>query len=160
VAPEIQSGGLTGANPITYAGGAALITDGSHTANLTLLGNYSLSQFTSATDGHSGTVITDPPPASSPVLWASTPDADALLWQPTPSEAAMESSSPVHLRSSGVEMPAGGQGSPIGTGLGCTGLLWQPATPLADARLMAGAGFAGQVSTMSALTMHQRSLGG
>ena len=107
---EILSGGLTGANPITYAGGAALIldqsttfsgtvaglamgdfldlrdisfisgttsatfteagsntsgtltvSDGTRIANLTLLGQYVTAQFHLTSDGHGGTVVTDPP---------------------------------------------------------------------------------------------------
>ena len=32
-----------------------------HTANILLLGQYTAGQFTSASDGHGGTVISDPP---------------------------------------------------------------------------------------------------
>jgi len=79
--------------------GTLMITDGSHTAHLTLLGNYSPTQFTSATDGHGGTVILDPP-ASAPTLWASNPDAVALLWQP--SNADTGSAPNIDLRGSGA----------------------------------------------------------
>jgi hypothetical protein len=107
---EIASGGLTGTNPITYVGNAALIldastsfsgtvagfalgdyldlkdisfnsgttsatfteavsnisgtlsvTDGIHTANITLLGQYANGQFHLNSDGFGGTVVTDPP---------------------------------------------------------------------------------------------------
>jgi autotransporter passenger strand-loop-strand repeat protein len=188
---EIQSGGLTGTNPITYAGGAALIlddsanfsgtiagftdgdyldlkdiafgsstsmsfveagnnlsgtlsvTDGSHTAHITLLGNYSPSQFTSASDGHGSTVITDPP-----ITMMSDPAA--LLWQPTSSDASMSSPSTVEMR--------GWPGSTTGTWFGGdpTHLLWQTAN---------SAGVAGDfLQTASAgtlgWTMHQPSLGG
>jgi hypothetical protein len=43
--------------------GTLTVTDGMHTANLTLLGQYAAGQYTSATDGHGGTLIGDPPPA-------------------------------------------------------------------------------------------------
>ena len=179
---EIESGGLIGSNPITYAGGAALIldasanfagkiagftlgdfldlkdiafgsstsmgfveagnnlsgtltvTDGSHTAHITLLGNYVPGQFASASDGQSGTVITDPPPALPPVLSASTQDADALLWQPTTPEAATGASATAVPRGSGLAAPAGSSPAPTaGTWLGGdpASLLWQPANPLA-----------------------------
>jgi len=36
------------------------VTDGTHTANLTLLGQYSTGNFSLASDGHGGTVVTDP----------------------------------------------------------------------------------------------------
>jgi autotransporter passenger strand-loop-strand repeat protein len=41
--------------------GTLSITDGVHTANLTLLGQYVTAQFTSAGDGHGGTEVGDPP---------------------------------------------------------------------------------------------------
>jgi hypothetical protein len=206
---EIQSGGLTGANPITYSGGAVLmldasanfggtianfetgdfldlkdiafgsstrmgfveagnnlsgtltVTDGSDTANITLLGNYSPSQFTSASDTHGGTVITDPPPASPPVLWVSTPDADALLWQPAASEAATGPSTTVDLRGGG----AGSRGYSLQTSTNSTwlggdptNLLWQPANTPALGRVMAGGGFLqDQSGAVPCLAIHQPS---
>jgi hypothetical protein len=36
------------------------VSDGVHTAHLTLLGQYITAQFTSGSDGHGGTVVTDP----------------------------------------------------------------------------------------------------
>jgi len=41
--------------------GTLTVTDGLHTANLTLLGQYVTAQFTSGGDGHGGTEIGDPP---------------------------------------------------------------------------------------------------
>src|SRR6202011_1055153 len=41
--------------------GTLTVSDGLHTANLTLLGQYTTAQFTKATDGHGGTLIGDPP---------------------------------------------------------------------------------------------------
>jgi autotransporter passenger strand-loop-strand repeat protein len=41
-------------------GGTLTVTDGAHTANLTLLGQYSAANFSLASDGHGGTLITDP----------------------------------------------------------------------------------------------------
>jgi autotransporter passenger strand-loop-strand repeat protein len=40
--------------------GTLTVTDGAHTAELTLLGQYTTSQFTLASDGHGGTLIGDP----------------------------------------------------------------------------------------------------
>jgi hypothetical protein len=51
----------------TSTGGELTITDGSHTANIALLGNYMAATFAVSSDGHGGTFISDPPPAS-PVL--------------------------------------------------------------------------------------------
>jgi hypothetical protein len=47
-----------------YAGdasGATLsVSDGVHSANIALLGNYMASTFTTSSDGHGGTAVTDP----------------------------------------------------------------------------------------------------
>ncbi|MCA5244954.1 hypothetical protein K1S22_26955, partial [Klebsiella pneumoniae] len=40
--------------------GMLTVSDGTLTAQLTLLGQYSAAQFTSATDGHGGTLVGDP----------------------------------------------------------------------------------------------------
>jgi len=37
------------------------VNDGTHIANLTLLGQYVTGQFHVTSDGHGGTVVTDPP---------------------------------------------------------------------------------------------------
>jgi len=41
--------------------GTLSVTSGTHSAHLTLLGSYVTSQFHLATDGHGGTLVTDPP---------------------------------------------------------------------------------------------------
>jgi hypothetical protein len=41
-------------------GGTLNVTDGAHTSNITLLGNYLASTFTASSDGHGGTAVTDP----------------------------------------------------------------------------------------------------
>jgi hypothetical protein len=91
-------------------------------------------------------VITDPP-ASPPVLWASTPDANTLLWQPTSSNSSAES---------GVGLRGGGAGPWLGGDP--THLLWQ------SANSAGGVMAAGFLQTASAgtlgWTMHQPSLGG
>jgi len=82
-----------GANAtIHYTGnnspGTLTVSDGTHTANIALLGNYSLASFVASSDGHGGTVVVDPPlTASSPPAGESAngPSADlstqALLGQ-------------------------------------------------------------------------------
>jgi hypothetical protein len=42
-------------------GSATSGMDGVHTANIALLGQYAASSFVTASDGHGGTLITDPP---------------------------------------------------------------------------------------------------
>jgi len=56
----------TGANAtIGYSGnnspGTLTVSDGTHTASIALLGNYSLGNFTASSDGHGGTSVVDPP---------------------------------------------------------------------------------------------------
>jgi hypothetical protein len=44
--------------------GTLTVSDGTHTAHILLLGQYTAGQFTVANDGHGGTLIGDPPPAA------------------------------------------------------------------------------------------------
>jgi autotransporter passenger strand-loop-strand repeat protein len=41
--------------------GTLTVSDGVHTANVTLLGQYTTQNFTTTSDGHGGTLVTDPP---------------------------------------------------------------------------------------------------
>jgi hypothetical protein len=41
--------------------GTLSVSDGVHTANITLIGQYTTAQFTKASDGHGGTLVGDPP---------------------------------------------------------------------------------------------------
>ena len=50
--------------------GTLTVSDGIHTANILLLGQYATAQFNKNSDGHGGTVITDPPLTSSTTLAA------------------------------------------------------------------------------------------
>jgi enterochelin esterase-like enzyme len=44
----------------TASGGTLTVTDGSHTANIALLGDYMASTFVTSSDGHGGTNVVDP----------------------------------------------------------------------------------------------------
>lgn len=44
----------------TASGGTLQVTDGTHTADISLLGNYTASTFVTATDNHGGTLVHDP----------------------------------------------------------------------------------------------------
>jgi hypothetical protein len=50
---------------LSYSGnnspGTLTVSDGTHTASVALLGNYSLASFTASSDGHGGTSVVDPP---------------------------------------------------------------------------------------------------
>ena len=57
--------------PITAllnTGGTLSVTDSTHTANIALLGNYMASSFVPSSDGHGGTLVTDPPANQQPLL--------------------------------------------------------------------------------------------
>jgi hypothetical protein len=51
----------------TSAGGTLQVTDGAHTANIALLGNYMASVFITGSDGHGGTTVHDPQVLVSPL---------------------------------------------------------------------------------------------
>src|SRR5262249_12118290 len=44
----------------TASGGILTVTDGSHTANIALVGNYIASTFVTSSDGHGGANVVDP----------------------------------------------------------------------------------------------------
>jgi hypothetical protein len=44
------------------------VSDGTHTANVALLGQYMAASFATASDGHGGTLVTDPPVVASQTL--------------------------------------------------------------------------------------------
>jgi autotransporter passenger strand-loop-strand repeat protein len=48
-----------------HLSGTLTIQNGSHTATLTLLGQYSAANFSLSSDGHGGTIVTDPTPSAS-----------------------------------------------------------------------------------------------
>jgi hypothetical protein len=50
------------------SGGTLSITDGTHSANIALLGNYMASTFVTSSDGHGGTYIVDPSVVSQTTL--------------------------------------------------------------------------------------------
>jgi hypothetical protein len=63
---DIAFGGSTTAKfSGTTASGVLTVTDGTHTARITLLGNYTASTFTPSSDGHGGTSVVDPTAPSS-----------------------------------------------------------------------------------------------
>jgi hypothetical protein len=53
---------FTGSGPtLTYSKGVLTVSDGTHTAKLNMIGNFTLTSFHAAPDGSGGTLITDPP---------------------------------------------------------------------------------------------------
>jgi hypothetical protein len=54
--------------------GTLTVTDGTHTANILLLGQYAAGNFHLATDGNGGTLVTDPP-----VMAATDPNPIGLV---------------------------------------------------------------------------------
>ena len=61
------------------SGGNLTVSDGLHAQTVALLGQYMASSFVMASDGHGGTMVTDPPSNQQPLLTSS-----AWIMQPTP----------------------------------------------------------------------------
>ena len=55
------SGGVENISSGGIASGTLTVTDGTRTAHLALLGQYTVTDFITAADGQGGTLITDPP---------------------------------------------------------------------------------------------------
>ena len=58
--PEIAFGAQTTLGYLSdsnWAGGTSSVADGTHNANIALLGNYMASSFATASDGHGGTLV-------------------------------------------------------------------------------------------------------
>jgi hypothetical protein len=67
----------TGAN----ASGTLTIKEGAQTQSFTLVGSFTASNFSATSDGHGGTLITDPPVTSGgSVATDTTPSNDGLQW--------------------------------------------------------------------------------
>jgi hypothetical protein len=70
----------------TTASGTLTVTDGTHTAHIMLVGNFTASTFTVGSDGHGGVLVKDPSAASLASRMAAMPAAPAM----TPALAARE----------------------------------------------------------------------
>jgi hypothetical protein len=131
-----------GANAtIGYSGknspGTLTVSDGTHTASIALLGNYSLANFTASSDGKGGTSVIDPPLSTDQsgylpskqlgvdsVAWLSALDTRLALWS-----QQMASSFP----SSSFD----GLGSKLDNSeFGASGLGVQLATPTANSKYL------------------------
>jgi len=106
---------INGTTKATYSGtatsGTLTVTDGTHTAHITLEGNYTSSTFTVASDGHGGTKVVDPSKArpkgqlsASPhpliALMAGLADGAHVDYGPTPQHwrAALATLAPPDVR--------------------------------------------------------------
>ena len=65
---DLQDIGFVSAGEATFvgtaSGGTLTVTDGTHTAQITLAGDYIGSTFTASDDGHGGTMVVDPKAAA------------------------------------------------------------------------------------------------
>jgi hypothetical protein len=61
---DLEDIGFVSAGEATFSGGVLTVSDGAHTAHIMLAGNFSGSAFTCASDGHGGTIVTDPTTAA------------------------------------------------------------------------------------------------
>jgi hypothetical protein len=57
---DLRDIGFASSGEASWSGGVLTVTDGAHTAHINLAGSFSGSTFTAASDGHGGTLITDP----------------------------------------------------------------------------------------------------
>jgi FecR protein len=80
---DLSDLGFSLKSSFTYSAGDLTITDGSKSVSLLLEGNYSSSSFALSTDGHGGTLISDP---------ASTPTVSATVTPEDSSSTAQSSS--------------------------------------------------------------------
>ena len=74
----------------SHTSGTLAVTDGAHTAKLALLGSYVTSQFHLASDGHGGTLVTDPPTAGgvAQTTFAYIAIAPVAAGQPRPADGS------------------------------------------------------------------------
>jgi hypothetical protein len=61
---DLRDIGFVSASEATFSGfkthGVLTVTDGAHTATITLEGNYTNSSWTASSDGHNGVIVVDP----------------------------------------------------------------------------------------------------
>lgn len=93
-------------------GGTLSVSDGLHTANIALLGNYTAGNFATASDGHGGTLIVDPP---APPTLSVTSDPSAIRGQTLSLSSLVTISDPSNIGYQKLELwdsngtPTGGQ---------------------------------------------------
>ncbi|HEY2177568.1 MAG TPA: hypothetical protein VGH15_03225, partial [Caulobacteraceae bacterium] len=82
---------INGTTKATYSGtttsGTLTVTDGTHTAHIHLVGNYTASTFTVATDGHGGTIVKDPRAGSMAPILPLTQAMASFQYGPAPNLA-------------------------------------------------------------------------
>ncbi len=100
----------SGANAtVAYSGnnspGTLTVSDGTHTASIALLGNFSLGNFIVSSDGHGGTLLVDPPlPGQS----ANTPSENPIN---DPVEAALNQQMALWSQHMASAFPSSGSGN-------------------------------------------------
>jgi hypothetical protein len=63
----------------TSKSGVLTVTDGTHTAHITLVGNYTKSTFVASSDGHLGTIVVDPKAKGGAAMIAPSPSLHPLI---------------------------------------------------------------------------------
>jgi len=73
--------GFVSASEATYSGtktgGVLSVTDGTHTAHITMVGNYLSSAWVASSDGHGGVSVVDPP-AQAPAVQSTAAFASVM----------------------------------------------------------------------------------
>jgi hypothetical protein len=87
-------GFTSGVTKASYSGstasGTLTVTNGTHTAHITLTGNYTASTFTTASDGHGGVIVKDPPASAAPLSQAMAAlgaNRSSAVWSTVPPRA-------------------------------------------------------------------------
>jgi hypothetical protein len=71
---------FTGSGPsLAFNKGVLTVSDGTHTAKLNMVGNYTLASFHAKSDGSGGTLITDPPATNPPATSTTHHDLDHVV---------------------------------------------------------------------------------
>jgi hypothetical protein len=76
----------------SFSAGVLTVSDGTHAAHIKLVGDFSGSTFTASSDGHGGTLVTDP--AVSQLVQAMAALGGAAAAHLTPTQDAMRTASP------------------------------------------------------------------
>jgi hypothetical protein len=90
---DLRDIGFISAGEATFSGtatsGVLTVTDGTHTAHITLLGDYLTSTFTASSDGHGGTIVVDPTKAPAIAPTSAHPFVAAMAAMATPGDGGV-----------------------------------------------------------------------
>jgi hypothetical protein len=130
--------------------GTLTVSDGTHTANLTLAGQYVTANFTKQSDGAGGTKVGDPP-----LEMMTDPGPPALLRNPTPAEPAATSPTSASDPSPQASNPFNRLMGLLGGGHGIWANRWQSLAGAQTSGFPPDAGIARLVQAVAAFSADQ-----